>query len=248
MQMCSSSAPSVHRTGDNLGTTADRPEDKLCTSCGHLVHDEIAENTSAKPLVRCRTQGLELRPRRERRAGPPEATPTGTAPGDRAAAGNRGDRSTEAATGNRPEITATSRTIGGPREQLLGAATTGGGSGQPRATSRATGAGDRVRRPARRTITAAADAIGGSRRQLHGAGSGRPRPRRDSQSARQHERLAVRARQRDRRSGGRAAGPLDLIHRGAPHQLQDASAGLASRPATPTRGASTASSCTTRCT
>jgi hypothetical protein len=144
----------VHRTGDNLGTAASHSEDKLCTSCGHLVHDAERRNTSAKPLVPGRSQVLELRPRRERRAGPPEATPTGTAPGDRAAAGDRGDRRIGTATGNRPEVTATSRTSDGPREQLLGAAT------------RATDTGNRVRRPARSTCTAAADAIGGSGRQL----------------------------------------------------------------------------------
>jgi hypothetical protein len=108
----------------------------------------------------------------------------------------------------------------------------GDGDGQPGPTTRATGTGDRNRRSARRTSTAAADAIGGPGRQLHGAGSGRPRPRRGSQDARQHERLARRARQRDRRSGGRAAGPLDLIHRGAPHLLQDASGAQRSRPTT----------------
>jgi hypothetical protein len=115
-------------------------------------------------------------------------------------------------------------------------ATAGGdqddGHGRPGSATRTTDTGDRVRRPARRTSTAAADAIGGPRRQLRGAGSGRPQPRRGSQDARQHDRLTARARQRDRRSGGRAAGPLDLIHRGAPHLFQDASARRRPPPAT----------------
>lgn len=238
----SSSCPSLCT---NLGTTWGRSGDDRRTSCAHPVHAETRRESSPKPLVAQRRTRLQLVSRRARRAGQPEETPGGggtgrpgrpTRPAGRARrrrerrttasggdSGRRDDRETGRPAGGRPDLRTTSITIDGttccsagrgrPRADAVRvggdpAPSRSGTSAAERATGRRgrTDASDR-RQPMRSTVRAGRpatepDRVTGTAPKPDGRTVARPPP------------WAGRARPAAR-TGGRAAGPLDLIHRGA---------------------------------
>jgi len=186
----------VHRSGDNLGTNGCFPEDKLCTSCGW---GKSSRNFPETPCAPCGN----------RRRTTPTPSTTGGPLGGNFDGGTQ--RETAAHRRGPTRISATPRTIGGRGTRPFGAGDRGsdllgGGSpvrvgGQPQ-----TGAA------ARRTRTAAADAIGGPRDCALGCGTPAQRAgdrERDGgpTDVRQHGRRSARQGQPDRRTGGRAAGP-----------------------------------------
>lgn len=175
----------VHRPGDNLGTSGRSRR----TSCAHPVGDGTRGKTSAKPLVRWGISGLELRTRRERRAGHPEETPAADGPGE-----------------TRTDLLGPLRTLGhvendrqvtdsAPRSRALGR------------RNRETGDRGRPAGRARRTPGDTAGAGGP-------LGADRPRGERETASRwpvrrvdGRYARRSAREGQPDRRTAGRAAGP-----------------------------------------
>jgi hypothetical protein len=157
------------------------------------------------------------------------ATSDADAAGDRSGDGAR--RATRGAaprrctrpTGGRPPTAAqraTAATTGqGTQGEVRRRRQTAGPFGRPTAADRATGPASRPRRSHRRPPMRSADRLG---RPSTGAQRGRPRDatRSDGRTAAQKVDLAVGATrpQADRMCN---AGPLDLIHRGAPHRLRD---------------------------
>jgi hypothetical protein len=229
----------------NLGTTWGRRGLIRRTSCAHPVHAGNRPESSPKPLVAQRRTRLELLPRRARRAGQPEETPGGgragrpgspTRPAGRARrrrarrttasggnSGRRDDRETGSPDGGRDESPATSITIDGTTCRSAGrgrprtdAVRVGGDPAPSRSgTSAPTGQPDGADGPTAVT--------GGSRCDRRRA-RGDPRRCRPGQPGRRRkpvERTVARpppwaGRVRlAARTGGRAEGPLDLIHRGA---------------------------------
>ena len=193
MKKSSHSHAPVHRAGDNLGTN--RPIRR--TSCAHPVGAETRRKTSPKPLVPLAETGVELRPRRARRAGHPEATP--------AAGGMR-----ETA----HHLTRPDQRVRPRRER---SADQGAGSSEPapgEEAPRGQSPGDHQRAPA-----------GGRRRSVgrarrppmrsagHGSGSSDPRPRcseRETASASEARRTYGSTDARSRGRGNLTAGQADV--------------------------------------
>ena len=210
-----------------------------------LCTQKLVAESSPKPLVAQRRTRLELRPRRARRAGQPEETPGGggtgrpgrpTRPAGRARRrrerrttasggnpGRRDDRETGRRGGGRSKLRTTSITIDGTTCRSAGrgrpradAVRVGGNPAPSRSgTSAADGQPDGADGPTRVTGGSRCDrrcARGDPRRRR----TGQPGRRRSPTNVRSHGQPPWAGRVRPAaRTGGRAAGPLDLIHRGA---------------------------------
>ena len=210
-----------------------------------LCTQKLVRESSPKPLVAQRRTRLELLPRRARRAGQPEETPGGgrtgrpgrpTRPAGRARrrrerrttasggnSGRRDDRETGSPTADGQTLRTTSITIDGTTCRSAGrgrpradAVRVGGNPAPSRsgtsAAERATGRRGRTDASDRRQPMRSAERAGRPATEPDRATGTAPQP--DERTVARPPPWAGRVRPAAR-TGGRAAGPLDLIHRGA---------------------------------